>query len=155
MSYTKNSLAKPRVVVKRSSRSCVYLLGTWLRGIFLSIFIIPFFAAIKKTFMYFGSYVMITDKKLTGKTRNGWFKKVVVDVPLDRIQSVSFSQEGLLGKIFGYGELGFSTAKEQIWFVGIKKPEEFKNIIMSYIESYEVIHIKMQAEEIATHLKNA
>jgi uncharacterized membrane protein YdbT with pleckstrin-like domain len=61
------------------------------------------------------------------------------DAPLDKINNV-FHEQSVLGRIFGFGDVGLETASEQgtTQFRMIAKPVAFKNCIVQQREAYRI-----------------
>ena len=57
---------------------------------------------------YFSLYI-VTDQRIRQISQKGFFKKTVVDLGLDKIQSISYGIPGILAGIFGYGTILIQT----------------------------------------------
>lgn len=93
-----------------------------------------------------------TNKRLLGKV--GLINTKVLDTPLNKINNVSVEQ-GLCGKIFGYGTIVVSSSSAQYNFKGIKNPETFRNRLMEQIDKFDDDRIKKQAVEMAKAMRDA
>lgn len=153
MGYVENNLGKNEIVVKSASRTFLYLVGTWLKGLLLCFLIVPVYRALKRTVSYFCTDLAITNKKVIGRSREGWFKTATLDAPLNKVQNVSVNQ-GFLAKIFNYGIVTVVTAGGSIQFWGIKSPDAFKAALMSQIDEYEEERVKQQAAEMANAMSS-
>ena len=91
-----------------------------------------------------------TNKRLLGKI--GLINTKVLDTPLNKINNVSIEQ-GLGGKIFGYGTIVVSSSSAQYNFKGIKNPEVFRSRLMEQIDKFDEDRIKKQAQEMAKAMK--
>ena len=76
-----------------------------------------------------------------------------MDSPLNKINSVSV-ENGLFGKIFGYGTLTVNTASTVYTFKNIKQVENFKHVLMEEMERYDEARVREQAEAIAGAIKH-
>lgn len=75
-----------------------------------------------------------------------------MDTPLNKINNVSIEQ-GLGGKLFGYGTIVVSSSSAQYNFKGIKNPEVFRSRLMEQIDKFDEDRIKKQAMEMAKAMK--
>ena len=92
-----------------------------------------------------------TNKKVIGKY--GVISTKRLDTPLNKVDNVSVEQ-GLGGKIFGYGTVVVSSASNKFGFEYVKNPEIFRNKLMEQIEKFDEERIKKQAMEMAQSMKN-
>ena len=105
---------------------------------------------IKDLIKFFTTKLIITNKKINGKT--GLINTNELDSPLNKINGVQVKQ-GLFGKIFNYGTVSITTASTAFNFDYIDKPNEFKNILNNQIEKYDDDRIEKQAKKIAKAMK--
>lgn len=85
-------------------------------------------------FRFFNMELAITDKRLLGRT--GVIKTESIDVPLDKINSVTVSS-GLFGKIFRYGTILVSTANfGTLRYEFISDVEGYKRELMQEIDRF-------------------
>jgi len=75
---------------------------------------------------YFSIY-LITNERLRQIRQKGIFRKSVVDLGLDKIESVSYEVPGVMGGIFGYGTLLVQTAAGDLVVSSVRKPEAVYN----------------------------
>ena len=80
--------------------------------------------------------LVITSLRLIDE--DGVFSAMVKENPLDKINNVSYKQ-GILGRIFGYGNVEIQTAAEMgaISYYGLSRPREFCNALTSAQEDYK------------------
>lgn len=101
-------------------------------------------AAIVATAIWFGlvwikwfttNFVLTTDRIITSE---GFIAKKGMEIPLDRVNTVIFSQS-VLERIVGAGDLGIESAGEQgsQHLTDIRKPDVVKNEIYRQIEANE------------------
>lgn len=80
---------------------------------------------------YFSLYI-VTDQRIRQISQKGVFKKTVVDLGIDRIQSISYGIPGLFAGIFGYGTILIQTAAGDLVISQVSKPakiyEKLQNI---------------------------
>ena len=121
----------------------IFLLG--LLGIIVAaIIILPSFLKIKST------ELGLTNKKILGKY--GVINTKIMDSPLGKINSVTVEQ-GLDGKIFGYGKIVISTSSGGYKFNFIKNADSFRSAVMEQIDIAEEEKLRKQAEQLAGAMK--
>ena len=59
--------------------------------------------------------------------QRGLFKKTVVDLGLDKIQSISMSVPGMFAGMFGYGTILIQTGVGDLVISMVSHPEEIHN----------------------------
>lgn len=64
----------------------------------------------------------------------GLFRKTVVDLGLDKIQSISYEVPGILGGMFGYGTLLLQTQVGNMRISMVRKPEKIYNVLQDLVE---------------------
>ena len=70
---------------------------------------------------YFSLYI-VTDQRIRQISQKGFFKKTVVDLGLDRIQSISYGVPGIIAGIFGYGTILIQTGVGDLVISQVAKP---------------------------------
>ena len=70
---------------------------------------------------YFSVYI-VTDQRIRQISQKGFFKKTVVDLGLDKIQSISYGVPGLIAGIFGYGTILIQTGVGDLVISEVKTP---------------------------------
>jgi len=70
---------------------------------------------------YFSLYI-VTDQRIRQISQKGIFKKTVVDLGLDKIQSISYGIPGLFAGIFGYGTILIQTGVGDLVISQVSKP---------------------------------
>ena len=85
---------------------------------------------------YFSVYV-VTNERVRQISQKGLFKKSVVDLGLDKIQSISYSVPGVFGGIFGYGTLMMQTMVGDLVVSNVSKPEKVYNKLQDAIKKAE------------------
>ena len=75
---------------------------------------------------YFSVYI-VTNQRIRQVVQRGLFKKTVVDLSLDKIQSISMSVPGLLAGIFGYGTILIQTGVGDLVISKVSHPNEIHN----------------------------
>ena len=70
---------------------------------------------------YFSIYI-VTDQRIRQISQKGFFKKTVVDLGLDRIQSISYGVPGIIAGIFGYGTILIQTGVGDLVISQVSRP---------------------------------
>ncbi len=81
---------------------------------------------------YFSIYI-VTNERIRQIAQKGIFKKTVVDLGLDKIQSVACSVPGLRGSLFGYGTLLIQTGVGDLTISSVAHPEKIYNELQNLI----------------------
>lgn len=111
--------------------------------ILLMCLIIGFITIWKPLIAKLTTHLCITSKKVSGKV--GFIKIKTLDAPLNKINNVSV-QQGLFGRILGYGTVRIDTSSGTYEFDYIKHPNDFKSSLFNQIEAYENEKIRKQAQ---------
>lgn len=77
--------------------------------IWLACFAFGLIFALWEHMLWHFSVFIVTNQRIRQITQHGLFKKTVVDLGLDKIQSVSYHVPGLFGSIFNYGTILIQT----------------------------------------------
>lgn len=80
------------------------------------------------------SYYLVTNQRVRQVRQKGLFKKVVVDLGLDKIQSISYEVPGLGGGMFGYGTLLLQTQVGDMTISMVRNPEKTYNKLQDLAE---------------------
>lgn len=75
---------------------------------------------------YFSVYI-VTNERIRQITQKGLFKKTVVDLGIDKIQSVSVSTPNMIAGLFGYGTILIQTGVGDMIISQVPKPNEIHN----------------------------
>jgi len=75
---------------------------------------------------YFSVYI-VTNERIRQVTQKGLFKKTVVDLGLDKIQSVSVNIPNVFAGIFGYGTILIQTGVGDLIISQVPKPNQIHN----------------------------
>lgn len=158
MGYTEKNLGRNEEIIQRGSTSMITLLS----DVIWAVLIIIIFAALEK--WYIGLIIAaiivgvkylkvkttelsLTNKKVIGKL--GIIATKVMDSPLNKINNISVEQ-GLGGKIFGYGTIVITTSSGSFNFKYISHPDIFRSSVMNQIDAYDEERIRKQAEQLAS-----
>lgn len=80
------------------------------------------------------SYYLVTNQRVRQVRQKGLFRKTVVDLGLDKVQSISYEVPGILGGMFGYGTLLLQTQVGNMRISMVRKPEKTYNILQDLVE---------------------
>lgn len=118
--------------------------------IILMFIYIGFITIIFALIRMFTTKLFLTNKRIYGKV--GLINTKTMDAPLNKVNTVSV-ESGLLGKIFGYGNIHVTTSSGSYNYKGIKSPGVFRDAIMTEIDAFEEARIKKQASEMAAAIR--
>jgi membrane protein YdbS with pleckstrin-like domain len=107
---------------------------SWTRGAALGIGVALFlFVAVRAFLAWVTSHFVVTSDRLIH--RSGWLAKQSMEIPLERINDVSFHQT-VLERLVGAGDLVIESGGEfgQNFFRDIRKPEEVQKTIYEMSE---------------------
>ena len=79
--------------------------------------------------LWYFSFYILTDQRLRQIRQKGLFRKTVVDLSLENIQSASFGVPGVLGSIFNYGTILIQTGAGDLVLSMVSHPEKVYNEI--------------------------
>lgn len=163
MAYLESNLGKDEKIISKGEISflpiipnaviggllLIFGIGSGFGGfiamlIIAAIIILPKFLGIKNT------ELGLTSKKVMGKY--GIINTKVMDSPLNKVNSVTVEQ-GLGGKIFGYGKIVISTSSGGYNFNYIKSADSLRSAIMDQIDVAEEEKLRKQAEQLAGAMK--
>ncbi len=80
------------------------------------------------------SYYLVTNQRVRQVRQKGLFRKTVVDLGLDKIQSISYEVPGIFGGMFGYGTLLLQTQVGNMRISMVRKPEKIYNVLQDLVE---------------------
>lgn len=103
----------------------------WVFLVFVAVGLIGLFYSI--ILWYFSIYI-VTDQRIRQVTQKGFFKKSVVDLGLDRIQSISYGVPGIIGGVFGFGTILIQTAVGDLVISMVPRPEKVYNKLQNLIK---------------------
>ena len=75
---------------------------------------------------YFSIYI-VTNERIRQISQKSLFKKTVVDLGLDKIQSISYGVTSFMGGIFGYGTVLIQTAAGDLTISMVSHPDKVYN----------------------------
>ncbi len=89
---------------------------------FLGMTVIGVFGFLYSYMLWHFSVYIITTQRIRQVSQKGIFKKTVVDLDLDKIQSLSYSVPGFKAGIFGYGTILIQTSVGDLIISQVSKP---------------------------------
>lgn len=96
----------------------------WLGCLILGVLI-----ALNVWMKWYFSYYLVTNERIRQVQQKGIFRKTVVDLGLDKIQSIKYDVPGIWAGIFGYGTVLIRTQVGNMTISMVKKPEKIYNIL--------------------------
>lgn len=81
---------------------------------------------------YFSIYI-VTDERLRQVNQKGLFKKTVIDLGLDKIQSISYERPGMMAGVLNYGTILIQTGVGDLVISKIPHPEEIYNKLQNVV----------------------
>ncbi len=151
--YVENNLSRDEKIVKVAKLNRLFLLGAWIKGIFLCfLLLIPTIKAIIKTVQFHHIELGITNKRIIGKT--GVFNTKTLDAPLDKIQNVGV-KETFFGKMFNYGIIEIDTAAGSFLYDAVKNANSFKTAVLVQIDQAKEDALAKQASQMAQAMASA
>lgn len=85
---------------------------------------------------YFSIYI-VTDQRIRQISQKGVFKKTVVDLGLDKIQSISYGVPGIIAGIFGYGTILIQTGVGDLVISQVSKPSRIYDRLQNVLKGKE------------------
>lgn len=92
--------------------------------IFLGMVILGILGFLYAYMLWYFSIYIVTNQRIRQISQKGFFKKTVVDLGLDKIQSISYGVPGLIAGIFGYGTILIQTGVGDLVISQVGKPAE-------------------------------
>ena len=83
--------------------------------------------------MWYFSIYIVTDERIRQISQKGLFKKSVLDLGLDKVQSVSYQTPGVRAGIFNYGTILIQTGVGDLTISKIAHPEQIYNKLQNVI----------------------
>ena len=85
---------------------------------------------------YFTIYI-VTDQRLRQITRKGMFGKNVIDISLNKIQSISYVIPGMAGEIFKFGTINIQTIVGDLTITNTENPDKVYDDLENALEIAE------------------
>lgn len=100
---------------------------SYMLWIFLGFVTLGVLGAFYAYILWYFSIYIVTDQRLRQISQKGLFKKSVVDLSLDKIQSISYGVPGWIAGMFGYGTILIQTGVGDLTISKVSHPEEVHN----------------------------
>jgi len=85
---------------------------------------------------YFSIYI-VTDQRIRQITQKGFFSRSVIDIPLSKIQSITFSIPGLFADMFKFGTINIMTIVGDLEIKNVEHPEQIYNNLQDIVGEIE------------------
>ena len=95
--------------------------------IFLGCVIVGILGLVYGYMLWYFSIYIVTNERIRQISQKGLLKKTVVDLGLNKIQSISVSTPGLIAGIMGYGTILIQTGVGDLVISKVPKPEKIHN----------------------------
>ena len=95
--------------------------------IFLGLFMVGIIGAIHSYILWYFSVYIVTNERIRQVAQKGLFRKTVVDLDLDKIQSISMNVPGVFAGIFGYGTIVVQTGVGDLVISKVAHPKKVHN----------------------------
>ena len=103
----------------------------WVFLVFVVVGLIGFFYAYM---MWYFSIYIVTDQRIRQVSQKGLFKKSVVDLGFDKIQSISYGVPGVRAGIMGYGTILIQTGVGDLTISNVKDAAGIHNELRNIME---------------------
>lgn len=107
----------------------------WLYWVWLGCFILGCLGLWRVYMRWYYSYYLLTNQRVRQVVQQGLFRKAVVDLGLDKIQSASYEVPGIFGGMFGYGTLLIRSQVGDMKITMVRKPEETYNVLLDLMDN--------------------
>lgn len=76
---------------------------------------------------WYYSVFIVTNQRIQQTSQSGLFGKTVIDVPLNKIQNISYNVPGMTGEILGFGTIVLQTYVGDMIIEKVQHPEKIYN----------------------------
>lgn len=76
---------------------------------------------------WYYSVFIVTNQRIQQTSQTGLFGKTVIDVPLNKIQNISYNVPGMTGEILGFGTIVLQTYVGDMIIEKVQHPEKIYN----------------------------
>lgn len=102
--------------------------------VWLACFAIGVIGALRVYVLWHFTYYLVTNQRVRQVRQKGFFRKSVVDLGLDKVQSLSYEVPGILGGMLGYGTLLLQTQVGNMRISMVRHPEKTYNILQDLVD---------------------
>jgi len=97
--------------------------------VWLACLVVGILLALNVWMKWYFSYYLVTNERIRQVQQKGIFRKTVVDLGLDKIQSIKYDVPGIGAGMLGYGTVLIRTQVGKMTISKVKKPERIYNIL--------------------------
>jgi membrane protein YdbS with pleckstrin-like domain len=108
----------------------------WLMIIFFVWVTIGFAYALYQWFVWHYDSMVITTRRVINIDQKSLFSRSVAEVPLTKIQDITYEVHGMRASLFNYGRIEITSAGNSLSIDHIPDPEEVRDIIFELLERY-------------------
>ena len=101
--------------------------------VFLALILVGILGFLYSYMLWYFSIYIVTNQRIRQISQRGLFKKSVVDLGLDKIQSISYGVSGILAGLMGYGTIVIQTAVGDLVISMVKNSEKIYNDLQNLI----------------------
>ena len=101
--------------------------------VFLALILVGIFGFLYSYMLWYFSIYIVTNQRIRQISQRGLFKKSVVDLGLDKIQSISYGVNGIRAGLMGYGTIVIQTAVGDLVISMVKNSEKIYNDLQNLI----------------------
>lgn len=100
---------------------------------FLTLILVGVLGFLYSYMLWYFSIYIVTNQRIRQISQRGLFKKSVVDLGLDKIQSISYGVNGIRAGLMGYGTIVIQTAVGDLVISMVKNSEKIYNDLQNLI----------------------
>ena len=100
---------------------------------FLALILVGVLGFLYSYMLWYFSIYIVTNQRIRQISQRGLFKKSVVDLGLDKIQSISYGVSGIRAGLMGYGTIVIQTAVGDLVISMVKSSEKIYNDLQNLI----------------------
>ena len=101
--------------------------------VFLALILVGVLGFLYSYMLWYFSIYIVTNQRIRQISQRGLFKKSVVDLGLDKIQSISYGVNGIRAGLMGYGTIVIQTAVGDLVISMVKNSEKIYNVLQNLI----------------------
>lgn len=105
--------------------------------VFLGCVVVGVFGLIYAYLLWYFSIYIVTNERIRQISQKGLFKKSIIDLNLNRIQSISVSTPGVFAGIMGYGTIMIQTSVGDLIISKVPKPNDLHNKLQDVAKKAE------------------
>lgn len=127
----------------------------WLMLIFFVWVSIGFAYVLYQWFVWHYDSMVITTRRIINVDQKTLFSRSVSEVPLSKIQDITYEIRGMRASLFNYGKIEIASAGNSVSIDHIPDPEEVRDVIFELHERYRKRKKKKEvtAEDLISFIK--